>query len=319
MKASVYKKYGSPKVLNIAEVDKPTLKNTDMLIKVYATTVNRTDCAMLRAKPFIMRLMTGFFRPKNQILGTDFSGKIEAIGKDVKNYTVGEDVFGFDDIGLSSHAEFLVIDENNALASKANNCNYIEAAASVEGVHYAINFLNKVKLKKGQSVLVNGASGAIGSALVQLLKIQGLNVTGVSSGDNKEAVLTMGANTFIDYTKEDFTINNVTYDYVFDAVGKSTFGKCKAILKEKGIYISSELGPYSQNIFYSLFTPIGNGKKVIFPFPKDRLTSVQSIKKHIEHGDFKPLIDRVYSFVQIPEAFEYVEKGFKKGNVVIKF
>lgn len=318
MKASIYKKYGSPSVLRLEEVEKPRVKNKEILVRVYATTVNRTDCAMLRAKPFIMRFFTGLFRPKKPILGTDFAGKIELIGMDVEKFSIGDNVFGFDDEGLSSHAEYLVINEEKALATIAEECSYQEAAASIEGAHYAINIINKVKLKKGQNVLVNGASGAIGSALVQLLKIEGLVVTAVSSGDNKEVVLSLGADNFIDYSQDDFTMGKEKYDYVFDAVGKSTFGKCKAILNKNGIYISSELGPYFQNIFYSLFTPLRKGKKVIFPFPNDKLTSVQRIKKYIEEGRFKPLIDRIYTLEEVADAFNYVEKGYKKGNVVIQ-
>lgn len=318
MKASIYKKYGSPSVLRLEEVEKPRVKNKEILVRVYATTVNRTDCAMLRAKPFIMRFFTGLFRPKKPILGTDFAGEIELIGMDVEKFSIGDNVFGFDDEGLSSHAEYLVINEEKALATIAEECSYQEAAASIEGAHYAINIINKVKLKKGQNVLVNGASGAIGSALVQLLKIEGLVVTAVSSGDNKEVVLSLGADNFIDYSQDDFTMGKEKYDYVFDAVGKSTFGKCKAILNKNGIYISSELGPYFQNIFYSLFTPLRKGKKVIFPFPNDKLTSVQRIKKYIEEGRFKPLIDRIYTLEEVADAFNYVEKGYKKGNVVIQ-
>lgn len=318
MKASVYKKYGGPEVLRVEDVNTPLIKNNDLLVRVKAATVNRTDCAMLRAKPFIMRLFTGLFHPKNPILGTDFSGVIEKIGMDVEKFNIGEEIFGFDDSGLSSHAEYLVIHQDNALAIKAENCSYCEAAASIEGAHYAINFINKVDLKSGEKVLVNGASGAIGSALVQLLKIKGVEVTAVSSGDNKEIVNSLGADHFIDYQKEDFTKGSEKFDYVFDAVGKNTFGNCKAILKANGTYISSELGPYAQNLFYSLFTPLRKGKKVKFPFPVDRHESVRLIKKYCEQGKFKALIDKTYSLDEIQEAFCYVEKGFKKGNVVIQ-
>ncbi|PHQ59840.1 MAG: NAD(P)-dependent alcohol dehydrogenase, partial [Maribacter sp.] len=170
MKAAIYEKYGPPEVLQIKEIDKPVPKDHEILIKVHAATVNRTDCAMLRAKPFIMRFLTGILKPKNPILGTDFSGQIEAIGKNISTLKVGDKVFGFDDTGLSSHAQYLVISENKALSKIPDTINYEQAAASIEGAHYAYNFINKVQLKKGQKVLVNGASGAIGSAGVQLLK-----------------------------------------------------------------------------------------------------------------------------------------------------
>jgi NADPH:quinone reductase-like Zn-dependent oxidoreductase len=317
MKASLYQKYGSPDVLQIKEVEKPVPKNNEVLIKVYAATVNRTDCAMLRAKPFIMRFFTGFFKPKNPILGTDFAGKIEAIGKDVKTYKVGDNVFGFDETGLSSHAQFMTLAEDNAISTIPAKITFEQAAASIEGAHYAYNIINKVKLKSGQNVLVNGASGAIGSATVQLAKYFGANVTAVCNTKNIDLVKSLGATKVFDFTKEDFTKSLEKYHYVFDAVGKSTFGKCKPILETGGIYISSELGPNSENLFYAISTPLFRGKKVIFPYPSDRPRSVRLVKKLIEEGNFIPVIDKTYPIEEISDAFRYVETGQKTGNVVI--
>ena len=323
MKAAIYEKYGSPDVLQIKEVEKPTPGDKEVLIKVYAATVNRTDCAMLRAKPFIMRFLTGLFKPKNPILGTDFAGIIKVVGKDVESFKIGDKVFGFDDNGISSHAQFMTISADNALAIIPDNTSYEEATASIEGAHYAYNIINKVALQIGQRVLVNGATGAIGSALVQLLKYFDLNVTAVGNTKNIDLMKSIGADKVIDYTNEDFTRSNEKYDFVFDAVGKSTFTKCKPLLINGGIYISSELGPGAQNLFYSLATPISSklpgtkGKKVIFPMPIDRHKSVLFVKSLIEESKFKAVIDRRYSLEEIADAFRFVEKGQKTGNVVI--
>ncbi len=317
MKVIVHQKYGPPDVLQLKEVEKPTPKDNEVLVSVNATTVNRTDCAMLRAKPFIMRFFTGLFKPNIPILGTEFAGIIEAVGKDVMSFKVGDKVFGFDDGGLSSHAQYITLSENKALATIPKNLTYEQAAASSEGAHYAYNMINKVDLKREQKVLVNGATGAIGSAAVQLLKYFGANVTAVCNAKNFELVKSLGATKVVDYTKEDFTKSNEKYHYVFDTVGKSTFSKCKPLLLSGGVYISSELGPMAQNLFFALITPIIGNKKVIFPIPKDTRGSILFIKKLIEQGKFKTVIDRKYSLEQIAEAYRYVEKGQKIGNVVI--
>jgi NADPH:quinone reductase-like Zn-dependent oxidoreductase len=321
MKAIVYEKYGPPDVLQFKEVEKPIPKDNEVLIKVYATTVNRTDCATIRAIPFFARLVTGLFKPKKQIPGTEFAGDIEDIGKNVSSFKVGDKVFGFDDSGLSSHAQYMIIVENKALITIPKDTTYEQAAASIEGAHYAYNFINKVNLKSGQKVLVNGATGAIGSAAVQLLKYFGADITAVCNGKNIELVKSLGADKVIDYTKEDFTKIDQKYDFIFDAVGKSSFFNCKKLLQPGGIYISSDLGFMAQNIFLPLITPIikpiiGN-KKTVFPIPTDCKGSVLLIKKLMERGKFKAVIDRKYPLEQIAEAYRYVEKGQKTGNVVI--
>ena len=325
MKASIYKNYGSPDVLEYCEVEAPVPKGDELLIKVHAATVNRTDCAMLRAKPYIMRLFTGLMKPKRQILGTDFSGCIEAVGDKVTNVKAGDKIFGFNDLGVSSHAQYLTISAHEALALIPENTSYEKAAASLEGVHYAYNFINKVTLKYGDTVLVNGATGAIGSALVQLLTYFGAQVIAVCDGKHAELMKTLGATKTIDFTKEVFTQTNEKYQFVFDAVGKSSFTKCKPILAKKGIYISSELGYRAQNIFYALFTPIicmipgfRSNKKVVFPIPTNRKASVLLIKQLIEEGKFDALIDKSYSLEETSEAFRYVETGQKIGNVILK-
>jgi len=286
-------------------------------VKVYATTVNRTDEGLVTARYVVSRLFTGLLKPKKRIPGTDLAGQIEAVGDKVTDFEVGDKVFGFNDEILSSHAEYLVIGENSALLKIPQNSTYIEAAASCEGVHYALNFINKTSLTKGQKVFVNGATGAIGSAAIQLLRHYGLEIDASASADNLELVKSLGANRVIDYTQNDFTKENGDYDFVFDAVGKSSFSKCKKMLKPKGIYISSELGRWGSNVFWALATPILGGKRVIFPFPADIKKSLLFVKNLIEEREFKAVVDRTYPLEKIIEAYQYVATGQKIGNVVI--
>jgi NADPH:quinone reductase-like Zn-dependent oxidoreductase len=322
MKAIVYTKYGAPDVLKLEEVEKPTPNDDEVLVKVYATTVNRTDSATIRAIPFFARIVTGLFKPKKQTPGTEFAGKIEEIGKKATSLKVGDRVFGFDDQGSGAHAQYLKIYEDNAVTIPTN-ITYEQAAASSEGAHYAYNMINKVNLKSGNKVLVNGATGAIGSAAVQLLKYFDVYVTAVCNTKNIELVKSLGADKVIDYTKEDFTKDGEKYNFVFDAVGKSSFAKCIVLLQPDGIYSSSDLGYMAQNIFLPIITPITSklpgqlGKKTIFPMPVDVRGSLLLIKKLIEEGKFKAVIDRTYSLEDIVEAYRYVEKGQKTGNVVI--
>jgi NADPH:quinone reductase-like Zn-dependent oxidoreductase len=317
MKALVHTKYGSTDVLNLKEVEKPIIKDDQVLIRVHATTVNRTDCAILRAKPFFMRILTGLLRPKKRTLGTDFAGQIEAVGNHVESFKVGDKVFGFDDLGLGSHAQYITLAADKAFFTMPINSSYQQAAASIEGAHYALNFINKVDIKPKQKILVNGATGAIGCALVQLLHYLGVSVVAVCSTDNLKLVKSLGASTVIDYSKEDFTLHKDRYDFIFDAVGKSSFGKCKPLLKAKGAYISSELGPMAQNLFLPVITSIVGNKKVISPFPTNIKRTLRFMKKLIEQGRFNAVIDRKYPLEHIINAYKYVEQGYKTGNVVI--
>jgi len=318
MKALVYTTYGSPaEIFQLMEVQKPVPKDNEILVKVYAATVNRTDEGLVTARYFVSRLFSGLFKPSKPTPGTDFAGQIEAMGTAVTDFKVGDKVFGFNDEILSSHAEYLVVAQNKAFLKIPENIGYAEAAASCEGAHYAYNFINKVSLTKGQKVLVNGATGAIGSAAVQLLKYYGLEVTATSNTKNLDLVKSLGANRVIDYTQEDFTKGVGGYDFVFDAVGKSSFAKCKPLLKPKGVYISSELGPWGSNIFWALVTPVLGGKKVIFPLPTNIKKSLLFIKKLIEEGKFKAVIDSTYPLEKIIDAYQYVAKGQKTGNAVI--
>jgi len=323
MKAAVYYKYGTPEVLLIKEVEKPIPKDDEVLVKIFNTTVNRTDCANLTAKPFIMRFSLGISKPKKKVLGTEFAGEVEAIGSSVKSFKKGDKVFGFDDGIVGSYAEYMVINKTKAFAVMPANITFEQAAASLEGAHYAYNFINKVKINKGDKVLVNGASGGIGSATVQLLKYFEAEIDAVCNTKNIELVKSLGAIKVFDYLKEDFTKSDEKYDFIFDSVGKSTFGKCKPLLKPGGVYISSELGPWIQNVYFSLATAIfgsipgQHGKKVKFPYPPDKMRTVILIKRLIEEGKFNAVIDRKYPLEGIAEAFRYVLKGQKTGNVVI--
>ncbi len=318
MKAATRTRYGSPAVLEVKEVPKPQPKDREVLVKVYTTTVNRTDCGMLRGKPYLIRLFTGLFGPSALVLGTDFAGEIQAIGKKVSTLTVGDRVWGLHDNGIKSQAQYMTIREDKAVVRIPANISYEDAAASAEGAHYAYNFITKVPLKKGSKVLVNGATGAIGSAAVQLLKHFGAYVTAVGNTKNMKMVKSLGADKTIDYLTTDFTKDEERYHFVFDAVGKSSFSKIKHLLLPEGVYISSELGPGAENLYLPLLTKLKGGKRVIFPIPINCRRSILLLSELLEKGSFQPVIDRVYPLKKIKEAYTYVESGEKTGNVVIQ-
>lgn len=318
MKAMIRKNYGYSEVIQVLEINRPMPKKEELLIKVHATTVNRTDCAVLSGKPFIMRFYLGLFSPKSETTGTDFAGEVVTVGENVTDYKVGDRVFGLNETGISSHAEYIIVDKKQPMSIIPEGLSYIEAVTALEGMHYAYNFVNKVSIMPGDQVLINGASGAIGSALVQITKYLGALVTAVCESKHKDLMNSLGVDRMIDYQVEDFTKIEETYDFILDAVGKSTYGQCKSLLKDKGIYISSEPGNYAQNLILPLITPIFGGKKVIYPFPSDVQDSIDYIKTLIEEGHYKPIIDRIYSIDSIGEAYDYVFSGQKTGNVVLK-
>jgi NADPH:quinone reductase-like Zn-dependent oxidoreductase len=319
MKAAVHTRYGPPEVVRIVDVDTPTAKDHEVLVKVHATTVNRTDCGFRAGKPFFVRFLSGVLKPKATVLGCEFAGVVEAVGSGVTSLGVGDKVFGFSEWRFGGHAEYLTMPEGGSLATMPANVTFEEAAASTEGSHYALSMISKSEIESGQRVLVNGATGAIGSAAVQLLTRLGAVVTAVCGTEHVELVRGLGADRVIDYTAEDFTKDEQTYDVVLDAVGKSSFGRCKRLLKPGGIYLSSDLGVLCQNPVLALITPWFGGKKVVFPIPpKYDQERVRGFKQMIESGEFKPVIDRRYRLDQIVEAYEYVETGQKIGNVVIR-
>jgi len=318
MKAAVHTRYGPPDVVRIAEVDKPTVTDHEVLVKVHATTVNRTDCGFRAAKPFIVRFFAGLIRPRVTVLGGEFAGVVEAVGEGVTAFTAGDRVFGFSEGRFGAHAEYLAMPHDGALAAMPANTTFEQAAPSTEGSHYALSYIRAAKIRSGQCVLVNGATGAIGSAAVQLIKSLGASVTAVCAASHAELVRGLGADRVIDNTAGDFTSDEQAYDVVFDAVGKSSFGRCKQLLKPGGIYLSSDLGPLSQNPLLALITPLLGGKKVMFPVPpKHDQQGVRHFRDLIESGKFTPVIDRRYSLDQIVKAYRYVETGQKIGNVVI--
>lgn len=318
MRAAVYEKYGPAEVVQLKEVVKPVPNENEVLIKVYGSTVNRTDSGFRSAEYFVSRFWSGLFRPKYQILGCEFAGEIEEVGKGVKSFKKGDKVFGFNDKTFGGHAEYLSIAETDAIASIPMNTDFYEAAAIAEGGHYALSDIKAAKVQRGQNVMVYGATGAIGSAAVQLLKHFGARVTAVCNTKNVERVKNLGADSVIDYQTEDFTQTNSRFDFILDAVGKSSFGECKPLLTKEGIYISTEFGKNAENVFFALFTPLLKGRRVLFPIPTITKEDVHFLKELVEKGEYKPVIDRQYGLEQIVEAYRYVESGQKTGSVLLK-
>jgi NADPH:quinone reductase-like Zn-dependent oxidoreductase len=317
MKAAVHSRYGPPDVVRVAEVDKPSIEDQDVLVKVHATTVNRTDCAYRAARPFFMRALTGLARPRRAVLGTEYAGVVEAVGSGVTSFAVGDRVFGYNEGAFGTHAEYLSVPQGGAIGTMPTGVTFEEAAPGTEGAHYALAFIRKAGIRAGQDVLVHGATGAIGSAAVQLLKHRGATVTAVCDTAHLELLKGLGADRVVDHTAQDFTRDEQSYDAVFDAVGKSTFGRCRRLLKPGGVYLSSELGPWCQNLLLPLVTPLFRGRKVKFPFPVQDQEMVRYVRDLIETGEFRPVIDRRYPLEQIVDAYRYVESGRKTGNVVI--
>jgi NADPH:quinone reductase-like Zn-dependent oxidoreductase len=317
MKAIVNSKYGTPDVLQLMEVPKPVPKDTEVLVKVHATTVNRTDCGFRKPDYFIIRLFNGFFEPKVKILGSEFAGKVESVGSKVSNFKTGDEVFGLSTKKFGAHAEYICIPESGSIAIKPVNFSFEEAAAVCDGLMLANGFLKDLDYSKPQKILINGASGSIGTAGVQLAKYFGAQVTAVCNTKSRDLVRSLGADEVIDYTKKDFTLAGNDFDFVFDAVGKSSYFKCRKLLKPKGVYVSTEFGYLAQNVFLTLLTPLFGGKKVKFPIVTDSKSDIVFFKELIESGKYRAVIDRRYLLSEIVEATKYVELKEKIGNVVI--
>ena len=319
MRAAVHTSYGPPEVVRVGEVEKPAVKDNQLLVKVHATTVNRTDCGVRAARPFLYRLFVGLRRPRLTVLGNEFAGEVEAVGGAVRSFAPGDKVFGFNPSRFGAHAEYVAVPEHGSVATMPGNLTYEEAAPGTEGAHYALSGIRSARVQAGQDVLVYGATGAIGSAAVQILVSLGAKVTAVCPGAHKELVMGLGADRVIDYTAEDFTRDTQTYDLVMDAVGKSSFARCRQLLKPRGIYLSTDLGPLSQNPVMALVTPLFGGRRVVFPIPtqRDPAAVMRYLKDLMESGAFKPVVDRRYPLDEIVEAYRYVETGQKVGNVVI--
>lgn len=318
MKAAIYKKYGPPEVVEIAEVEKPNPTENQILVKVHCSSVNRTDTGFRSAEYFISRFWSGLFKPKFQILGSEFSGIVESVGSNVTLFKVGEAVMGFNDKTFGGHAEYLCIDENGAVVKIPKNVDFTTAAVTTEGSHYALVDIVASKIKAGENALVYGATGAIGSAAVQILKHMGVNVTAVSNTKNVDLVKKLGAEEVIDYQTQDFTETQKRFHFIFDAVGKSSFNKCKPLLTERGVYISTELGRNGANVFLALFTPLFSKKKVLFPIPFAKKEDMEFLGNLVEQGAFKPVIEKIYSLDEIQEAHRHAQSGQKTGNLVVK-
>ena len=317
MRAAVRTSYGPPEVVRIAEVAKPAVRDNEVLVKVHATTVNRTDCGFRAGRPFFVRALTGLPRPRVTVLGSEFAGAVEAVGHSVTAFAVGDRVFGFKGLPFGAHADYLTIPEDGFLATIPAQLSFEEAAPSTEGSHYALALIGKAKVRSGHDVLVNGATGAIGSAAVQLLKHLGANVTATCGSEHLELVKDLGADRVIDYTAQDFTRDTQRYDVVLDAVGKSSFLRCRRLLKPGGSYLSSEFGPLAQNLLLALVGPVLGGRKVMMNLGRDDPRMAGYFREVLESGAFRPLVDRRYRLEEIVEAYRYVETGRKIGNVVI--
>jgi len=317
MRAAVHTRFGSPDVVGIAEVAKPIPRKNDVLIKVHASTVTTAECGMRKGEPAWGRLIIGLRRPRKKlrVLGLEIAGVVESVGAEVSRFKPGDEVFGFTGFSAGGHAEYVRLPETGSLARKPANKTFAESAAAVDGATTALFFLRtKLGVRGGQRVLVNGASGSIGTYAVQLAKHFGAEVIGVCGPKNVELVRSLGADEVIDYTERDFTEDLDAYDVVFDTVGKSSFARSKRALRANGRYVpTTGLG----NIFRSLWTSPRGGKKVVAGMSVDKNEALVFIRELIEADELRIVVDRSYPLEQIAEAHRYVETGHKRGNVVI--
>jgi NADPH:quinone reductase-like Zn-dependent oxidoreductase len=317
MKAIVYRKYGPPEVLQPEEIPKPIPVDDEVLVKVFATTVTSGDWHLRKADPFLVRLFNGFFKPRKwTILGSEFSGAIEAIGANVKRFKVGDRVFGSTGMALGSYAEYICLPQDGILEKTPSNLDRNEAAAVFFGGNTALHFFRKAKIKEGQEVLVYGASGSVGTAAVQLAKYYGTRVTAVCSTANVDLVRSLGADAVVDYTKNDFSKSGKTYDIVFDTVGKSPFMGSVRSLRNNGYYlraVHTDLVP----VLLGLWISLTSKKSVIGGIAVERSDDLVLLKELIEAGKYRPVIYKRYPMEQMADAHRHAEQGHKRGNVVI--
>lgn len=317
MRAVIHRRYGPPEVQSIEEVDDPVPAADEVLVRVRATTVNRTDCAALVPEPKFARLVTGLMRPRHHTLGSEFAGEVVAVGDSVGEFEVGDEVFGVNAMGLGAHAELVAISETAPIAHKPADLSFEEAAAVCDGATLAMTCLRWAGLEEGQRILVYGASGAIGTAGLQLARDEGAHVTAVCGPDGLDAVGALEPDVLLDRFTEDFTANGETYDVVFDAVGKLQFRDCAASVVDGGKFVTTDLGPRMSAPRQAIWTKFVGSKQVLVPIPKYSKKWVVRFKELVEAGRYRPVIDRTYSLDQIVEATRYVSSGQKIGNVVL--
>lgn len=321
MRAAVHRKYGGPEVLSVEQVDPPSPAADQLLVKVHAATVNRTDTGFRTAKPIIVRPFSGLLRPRHHTLGSEFAGEVMAVGSAVTRFAVGDRVFGSTADNFGTHAEFVCVKETNPVATIPEAMSFEQAASVTDGALLALNCWRGAGLDvgkgEGKRVLVYGASGSIGTAAVQLAKYFGAHVTAVCATPNVELVRSLGADEVIDYLVDDFTKNGQQYDIVFDSVGKHLFRRCRRSLTAKGVFMGTDLAFLCQNPILALVTKPSRGRKVVFPIPKFRQADVEMLKAMLEAGHLRPVVDRAYRLEQIVEATRYVDTQMKVGNVVI--
>jgi NADPH:quinone reductase-like Zn-dependent oxidoreductase len=315
MRAVVHDRYGLPEVLRIDEVERPVPGDSEVLIRIHATTVNRTDCAVRAAKPFLWRLFKGLLRPKHRILGMELAGEVEAVGAGVTTFGVGDRVFGIK--GSGAYAEYTCMEEDAALARMPEGITFEEAAAVCDGGIAALTCLRSAHLRERQRLLIYGASGATGTAAVQLAKALGADVSAVCNTKNVELVRSLGAEPVMDYTKEDFTRNAETYDVIVDAVGKHSFRRSRRSLSPGGTFVATDVGFLWHVPPLALLTRWIGDKRVTLPFSRETKEDVLLLKELIEAAKYRPVIDRTYPLEAVVEATRYVETGQKTGNVVL--
>ena len=315
MRAVVFDKYGPPEVLQVAEVERPVPGDDEVLVRVHATTVNRTDAGLRSAEYFVSRFFTGLLRPKRHILGMELAGVVEAVGSKVTEFQIGDEVFGVH--GFGAHAEYISVRESSPLAHKPAGMSFEDAAAVCDGAALALACLRKTDVARGKRIVVYGASGSVGTAGVQLAKHFGAEVTAVCNTKNLELVRSLGADEAIDYTQEDFTKNGRTYHAVFDAVGKHSFLRCRRSLEPGGVFVSTDPGFMWHAPLLALITRWIGDKKVGMGITRHSKKDVLFLKKLIEAGEYRAVIDRTYPLEDVVEATKYVETGQKTGNVVL--
>jgi NADPH:quinone reductase-like Zn-dependent oxidoreductase len=318
MKAVVHDTYGSPDVLRLDDVDRPVPEDDEILVKIHATTVNRTDCHIRGANPFLWRLFgAGLLRPKQRLSGSDLAGEVVAVGSAVTKFAVGDHVFGTSGSRFGAHAEYVCVREGALIAHKPAGMSFEEAAAIADGALAALTSLRRVGLREGQKIVVYGASGAMGTAAVQLAKHFGAHVTAVCNTKNVELVRSLGADRVFDYTKEDFTKSGETYDIVLDAVQKHSFRRSRRALKPDGLYVATDLGFLWHVPLLALVSKWIGDRKLIFSLGRPTKEDLLLVKELIEAGKYRAVIDRTYPLEDVVEAAKYVETGQKTGNVVL--